>query len=96
MKNRVRLLRKEKRWSQDELAARVAVSRECIEAIERERFLPSITLAYKIAFVLENYVLEVFPPQEQVPKPPPHSSGLRSERPRVQSKESAFHSGASK
>lgn len=96
MKNRVRLLRREKHWSQDELAARVGVSRECIEAIEKERFLPSITLAYNIAFVLDNYVLEVFPPQGQAPSLSPHSSGLRSERPRVQSRESAFHSGAMK
>lgn len=96
MKNRVRLLRREKHWSQDELAARVSVSRECIEAIEKERFLPSITLAYNIAFALDNYVLEVFPPQGQAPKPSPHSSGFRSERPSVQSRESAFHSGAMK
>jgi putative transcriptional regulator len=96
MKNRVRFLRREKHWSQDELAARVGVSRECIEAIEKERFLPSITLAYNIAFALENYVLEVFPPQSQAPGPSPHSFGFRHERPRAQSRESAFHSGALK
>ena len=96
MKNRVRFFRREKHWSQEELAARVGVSRECIEAIEKERFLPSITLAYNIAFALENYVLEVFPPQGQVPRPSPHLSAVRSERPRVQSRESAFHSGAMK
>jgi len=96
MKNRVRFLRREKHWSQDELAARVGVSRECIEAIEKERFLPSITLAYNIAFVLEHYVLEVFPPHGQASGPSPHSSGFRSERPRAQSRESAFHSGALK
>lgn len=96
MKNRVRLLRREKHLSQDELAARVGVSRECIEAIEKERFLPSIALAYNIAFALENYVLEVFPPHGQAPGPSPHSSGFRSERPKAQSRESAFHSGALK
>ena len=96
MKNRVRFLRREKHWSQDELAARVSVSRECIEAIEKERFLPSIALAYNIAFALEHYVLEVFPPQRQAPGPSPHSSGFRYERPRVLSKESTFHSGALK
>ena len=56
MKNTVRLLRREKHWSQDELAARVGVSRQCIEAIEKERFLPSITLAYNIAFSLGKYL----------------------------------------
>jgi putative transcriptional regulator len=98
MKNRVRFLRREKHWSQDELAARVGVSRECVEAIEKERFLPSITLAYNIAFALERYVLEVFPPHGQAPAPgpSPHSSGLRYERPRAQSSESTFHSGALK
>jgi putative transcriptional regulator len=96
MKNRVRVLRREKHWSQDELAARVGVSCECIDAIEKERFLPSITLAYNIAFALESYVLEVFPPQGQAPGPSPHSSGFRSERPRVLSRESTLHSGALK
>lgn len=96
MKNRVRLLRREKHLSQDELAARVGVSRECIEAIEKGRFLPSIALAYNIAFALHNYVLEVFPPQGQAPSLSPHSSGFRCERPKAQSRESAFHSGAMK
>lgn len=96
MKNRLRLLRREKHLSQDELAARVGVSRECIDAIEKERFLPSITLAYNIAFALESYVLEVFPPQRQAPGPSPHTSGFRSERPRAMARESTLHSGASK
>ncbi|MGH9685474.1 MAG: helix-turn-helix transcriptional regulator [Candidatus Acidiferrales bacterium] len=96
MKNRVRFLRREKHWSQEELAARVGVSRECIEAIEKERFLPSITLAYNIAFALEHYVLAVFPAQRQPPGPSPDSSGLHPERPRAQSREAAFHSGALK
>ena len=96
MKNRVRLLRREKHWSQDELAARVGVSRECIEAIEKERFLPSITLAYNVAFALENYVLEVFPPHGQALQPSPRSSGFRSERPRTQSRLFTLHSGALK
>ena len=96
MKNRVRFFRRDKHWSQEELAARVGVSRERIEAIEKERFLPSITLAYNITFALENYVLEVFPPQGQAPGPSQHLSAFRSERPRVQSRESALHSGAMK
>ena len=67
MNNDVHVLRKEKHWSQDALAARVGVSRQCINAIEEGRFMPSIALAYDISIVLERSVLEVFPPQ---PKPP--------------------------
>jgi putative transcriptional regulator len=96
MKNTVRLLRREKHWSQDELAARVGVSRQCIEAIEKERFLPSITLAYNIAFSLGKYVVEVFPPQAQPPGPFRHSSGFRTECEGLPSGESAFHSGGAK
>ena len=93
MKNRVRILRQERHWSQDELAARAGVSRQCIDAIERERFLPSIALAYNIAFKFEKDVLEVFPPQGYATRPSPQPSGLRSERQAVSSKESSFQSG---
>jgi putative transcriptional regulator len=62
MKNQVRFLRKEKQWSQRELAQRVGVSPHCIDAIEHERFLPSIQLAYDIAAVFERSVVDVFPP----------------------------------
>jgi putative transcriptional regulator len=69
MNNDVHVLRKEKRWSQDALAARVGVSRQCIIAIEEGRFMPSIALAYNISIVLERSVLEVFPPQTNPPGP---------------------------
>ena len=67
MNNDVHVLRKEKHWSQDALAARVGVSRQCINAIEEGRFMPSIALAYNISIVLERTVLEVFPPQANPP-----------------------------
>ena len=69
MNNDVHVLRKEKHWSQDALAARVGVSRQCINAIEEGRFMPSIALAYNISIVLERSVLEVFPPQANPPSP---------------------------
>ena len=69
MNNDVHVLRKEKHWSQDALAARVGVSRQCINAIEEGRFMPSIALAYNISIVLERSVLEVFPPQANPPGP---------------------------
>jgi putative transcriptional regulator len=68
MNNDVHVLRKEKHWSQDALAARVGVSRQCINAIEEGRFMPSIALAYNISIVLERSVLEVFPPQANPPR----------------------------
>ena len=66
MKNRVQLLRKTKHWTQTDLAERVGVNRQCIDAIEKGRFLPSITLAYNIAVALEGYLYDVFPPQGQL------------------------------
>jgi len=69
MNNDVHVLRKEKHWSQDALAARVGVSRQCINAIEEGRFMPSIALAYNISIVLERSVLEVFPPRANPPGP---------------------------
>ena len=63
MKNRVQLFRNAKHWRQADLASHVGVNRQCIEAIEKGRFLPSIALAYNIAAALEGYVYEVFPPQ---------------------------------
>jgi putative transcriptional regulator len=89
MKNRVRFLRREKHWSQQELAARVGVSSHCIHAIEQERFLPSVKLAYDIAAVLDRSVLDVFPPHA-MGEPSLKNSSLRSFSPPAEP--SAFHS----
>lgn len=67
MKNRVQFLRRQRRWSRQELAARVGVSFHCIHAIEQERFLPSVKLAYNIAAVFGQSVMDVFPPQMLLP-----------------------------
>lgn len=63
MKNSVRFLRRQRRWSQQELAARVGVSFHCIHAIEQERFLPSVKLTYALAAVFGRSIMDVFPPQ---------------------------------
>jgi putative transcriptional regulator len=68
MNNNLKFFRRKKHWTQYDLAARVGVARECIDAIEKGRFLPSITLAYNIAVALEQFVLDVFPPQVPAPK----------------------------
>ncbi len=60
MKNRIHVLRSEKGWSQAELAERVNVSRNSINAIENGRFDPSLPLAFRIADVFGLSVEEVF------------------------------------
>ncbi len=60
MKNRIRVLRAEKAWSQAELAERVHVSRNSINAIENGRFDPSLPLAFRIAGAFGLSVEEVF------------------------------------
>jgi putative transcriptional regulator len=60
MKNRIRVLRAEKGWSQAELADRVHVSRNSINAIENGRFDPSLPLAFRIADNFGLSVEEVF------------------------------------
>ncbi len=60
MKNRIRVLRAEQGWSQAELADRVSVSRNSINAIENGRFDPSLPLAFRIANCFSLSVEEVF------------------------------------
>jgi putative transcriptional regulator len=62
VKNRLRVLRAEREWSQAELAERLAVSRQTINAIETERYDPSLPLAFKIARLFEKLIEEVFEP----------------------------------
>jgi putative transcriptional regulator len=60
MKNRIRVLRAEKGWSQAELAERVDVSRNSINAVENGKFDPSLPLAFRIADVFGLKIEEVF------------------------------------
>ncbi|HAH11719.1 MAG TPA: transcriptional regulator [Alphaproteobacteria bacterium] len=60
MKNRLRALRAERNWSQAELAARLGVSRQTVNALETERYDPSLTLAFKIAKLFSLRIEEVF------------------------------------
>lgn len=63
MKNRIRVLRAERRWSQAELAERVSVSRQAINAVETEKHDPSLMLAFSIARAFEATIEEVFDPE---------------------------------
>jgi putative transcriptional regulator len=52
MKNRLRVLRAEREWSQADLAQRLEVSRQSVNAIETGKFDPSLPLAFKLARLL--------------------------------------------
>ena len=60
MKNRVKALRKERAWSQAELASRLGVSRQTIIAIERGKYDPSLRLAFKLARLFDQSIEEIF------------------------------------
>lgn len=62
MRNRLRVLRAERRWSQAELAERLGVSRQTINAIETEKYDPSLPLAFAIARLFAAKIEEVFLP----------------------------------
>lgn len=62
MKNKIFDLRKDKGLTQEELAKKCRVSRQTINAIENDRYDPTLKLAFKIAQVLESTVDEVFEP----------------------------------
>lgn len=60
MKNRLKVLRAERDWSQQDLAGRLDVSRQSVNAIEKGRYDPSLPLAFKIAEVFELTIEEIF------------------------------------
>jgi putative transcriptional regulator len=60
MKNRLRELRAARRWSQADLAAELGVSRQTVNAIETERYDPSLPLAFKIARLFDRSLEDVF------------------------------------
>ena len=60
MKNRLRELRTERQWSQGELAEKLGVSRQTINAIETEKYDPSLPLAFKIGRLFKRPLEEIF------------------------------------
>jgi len=62
MNNRVRILRAERQWSQSDLAQRLHVSRQSVNAIETGRYDPSLPLAFRIAELFELTIEEIFVP----------------------------------
>jgi putative transcriptional regulator len=60
MTNRLRELRAERGWSQADLAEQLAVSRQTVNAVETERYEPSLSLAFKIARLFEKRIETIF------------------------------------
>ena len=60
MKNRLRVLRAERGWSQADLADRLEVSRQSVNAIETGRFDPSLPLAFRLARLFSTAIEKIF------------------------------------
>ncbi len=60
MRNRLKVLRAERNWSQADLAERLDVSRQSVNAIETGKYDPSLPLAFKIARVFDLTIEQIF------------------------------------
>ena len=60
MNNRLKVLRAERSWSQQDLAERLEVSRQSVNAIETGKYDPSLPLAFRIADLFEARIEEIF------------------------------------
>ena len=65
MRNNLRVLRAERHWSQADLAERLGVSRQTVNALETGKYDPSLPLAFKIARVFGRTVEAIFQPEEE-------------------------------
>jgi len=60
MKNRLRVLRAERDWSQADLAERLGVSRQTVNALETGKYDPSLPLAFKLARLFQLSIEQIF------------------------------------
>lgn len=60
MKNRLRVLRAEYDWTQEDLARKLGISRQAVIAIEKEKYDPSLPLAFKIARLFKKRIEDIF------------------------------------
>jgi putative transcriptional regulator len=60
MKNKLRELRAAKEWSQSDLADKLGVSRQTVNAIETEKYDPSLPLAFEVARLFKKSIEEIF------------------------------------
>ena len=64
MKNRLKVLRAERDWTQGDLATRLGVSRQAVNAVETGKYDPSLPLAFRIAKLFALRIEDVFVPDE--------------------------------
>ena len=62
MKNRIRVLRAEHAWSQAEVADRLGIARQTINALETGKYAPSLPLAFKISKLFAKPIEDIFDP----------------------------------
>ena len=67
MKNRLAELRDRHGWSQGELAERLGVSRQTVNALERGKYDPSLPLAFKLARLFRKPIEDIFDPDGEAP-----------------------------
>jgi putative transcriptional regulator len=65
MKNRLRVLRAEREWSQADLASRLGVSRQTVNAIETGKYDPSLPLAFDMAELFRLRIEDIFRPNQK-------------------------------
>lgn len=64
MKNKLKVLRAERDWSQADLAEKLNVSRQTVNAIETGKYDPSLPLAFKIAELVGMKIEDIFTPEK--------------------------------
>jgi putative transcriptional regulator len=70
VKNRIHVLRAERRWTQAELAERLNVSRQTVNALETEKYDPSLQLAFSISRLFGRPLHEIFLYEADAPPAP--------------------------
>ena len=66
MKNRLKVLRAERDWTQADLAQRLEVSRQTVNAIEKGKYDPSLPLAFRISRIFALPIEDLFDPEEEI------------------------------
>jgi putative transcriptional regulator len=66
MRNKLRVLRAEREWSQADLADLAGVSRQTINALEKGKYDPSLPLAFKLARLFELHIEDIFFPDDVI------------------------------
>lgn len=77
MQNRLRVLRAERKWSQADLADHLGVSRQTINAIETEKYDPSLPLAFKLARLFNMPIEAIFQDEAPEDQAEPEQVGTR-------------------